>query len=213
MVKIAYERWSFTRNSNNYYKALTKAASKSLNWPASRPWPYTHFGNEIGFFQEVLWKNHLLCVKYLGFDWCGWLVLIKSQNSHYNGNGLASQFWQIVSAIRKFWCFWLVVANERWSHMKVWLFIKLLKLWCNEVYLLFWLVHMAVVFWSIHHLVSSCATGLRQRSEEIPLLVLLWIFCKKVFNENWYYKCLIGGSYGLYRRVSRIFLATNQSKV
>ena len=50
------------RNSNNYYKALTKAASKSLNWSASRPWPYTHFGNEIGFFQEVLRKNHLLCV-------------------------------------------------------------------------------------------------------------------------------------------------------
>ena len=27
-----------------------------------------HFGNEIGFFQEVLLKNHFLCAKYLGFD-------------------------------------------------------------------------------------------------------------------------------------------------
>ena len=34
---------------------------------------------EISFFQETLLKNHLLCAYYLGFDWSGWIVLIKSE--------------------------------------------------------------------------------------------------------------------------------------
>ena len=39
-----------------------------------------HFGNKIGFFSnEILLKNHLLCAQYLGFDWSGWLILIKSE--------------------------------------------------------------------------------------------------------------------------------------
>ena len=186
MVKVAYERWSFTRNSNNYYKALTQAASKSLNWPASRPWPYTHFGNEIGFFQEVLRKNHLLCVKYLGFDWCGWLVLIKSQNSHYNGNGLASQFWQIVSAIWKFWCFWLVVANERWSHTKVWLFIKinywsfdLMRYTCCSDWCIWRWCFDPFTIWFLH---------VRPVWGKGPKKYLCWYYsefsARKFFNEN-----------------------------
>ena len=37
----------------------------------------SHFDNEIGFSQEFLLKNHLLLPFYLGFDWSGWIVLIK----------------------------------------------------------------------------------------------------------------------------------------
>ena len=39
----------------------------------------SYFENEIGFFQEVLLNNHLLRADYLGFDWSGWRVLIKSE--------------------------------------------------------------------------------------------------------------------------------------
>ena len=39
----------------------------------------SHFDNEIGFSQEFLLKNHLLRAWYLGFDWSGWIVLIKSE--------------------------------------------------------------------------------------------------------------------------------------
>ena len=35
----------------------------------------------------------------LGFDWFGWIVLIKSENLNtvYDRNGLAGQFWQMES--------------------------------------------------------------------------------------------------------------------
>ena len=46
------------------------------NWPAG---PLRQFENEIGFFQEFLLENHLLRAYYLGFDWSGWKVLIKSE--------------------------------------------------------------------------------------------------------------------------------------
>ena len=38
-----------------------------------------HFENEIGFFQESLMKNDLVRACYLGFDWSGWIALIKSE--------------------------------------------------------------------------------------------------------------------------------------
>ena len=37
-----------------------------------------HFENKIGFFQEFLMKNDFLGAYYLGFDWSGWIALIKS---------------------------------------------------------------------------------------------------------------------------------------
>ena len=51
------------------------------------PWPdLSHFGNEIGFFQEFLMENYFI---HLGFDW-----------SHYDGNGLVTgQFWLMESAL------------------------------------------------------------------------------------------------------------------
>ena len=56
--------------------------------------------NEIGFFQEFLLENHLLRAYYLGFDWSGWKVLIKSELScHCDRNGLVGQFWPMESAL------------------------------------------------------------------------------------------------------------------
>ena len=39
----------------------------------------SYFDNEIGFFQGLLLKNHLLPTHYLGFDWSRWIVLINSE--------------------------------------------------------------------------------------------------------------------------------------
>ena len=35
--------------------------------------------NEIGFFQEFCWKTISFVHTILGFDWSGWIVLIKSE--------------------------------------------------------------------------------------------------------------------------------------
>ena len=61
-----------------YTVLLLRALSKNQNWPA-RLWTNQSFWQWklIGFFQEFLLKNHLLHAFYLGFDWSGWIVLIK----------------------------------------------------------------------------------------------------------------------------------------
>ena len=47
--------------------------------PPDHGWT-SHFDKEIIFFQEfLLLKNHLLHTHHLGFDYCGWIVLIKSE--------------------------------------------------------------------------------------------------------------------------------------
>ena len=51
------------------------------------------------FSKGFLLKNHLLRPYYLGFDWPRWIALIKGEISHYEGNGLAGQFWQMESAL------------------------------------------------------------------------------------------------------------------
>ena len=38
----------------------------------------SHFHNEIDFFKEIVLKYHLLRAYYLGFEWSGWIVFIKS---------------------------------------------------------------------------------------------------------------------------------------
>ena len=38
-----------------------------------------HFEKGIGFSQEFLIKTYFLRTRYLGFDWSGWIVLIKSE--------------------------------------------------------------------------------------------------------------------------------------
>ena len=39
----------------------------------------SQLANEMGFFQRVLLKNHLLRAYYLGFDRSGWIILMKSE--------------------------------------------------------------------------------------------------------------------------------------
>ena len=70
----------------------------------------TALENKIGFFQEVLLKNLLLYVYCLGFDWSGWIVLIKSEII-IDWNGLAGQFWQMESALR-FSGVWSKLVNQ-----------------------------------------------------------------------------------------------------
>ena len=62
--------------------------------------PTNHFDNEIGFFQGFLLKNHLLPAHYLGFDWSGFIVLIKSEILICDGNCLASEFGWMESSLR-----------------------------------------------------------------------------------------------------------------
>ena len=59
VIKVAYERCSFTRDSN--YRALTIKGRfpKVRNGRPDYGWT-RRFGNETGFFQEVLLKNYLL---------------------------------------------------------------------------------------------------------------------------------------------------------
>ena len=56
---------------------LLRTVSKHQNWLAQL-WRTSHFDNKIGFFQEFCWTK-LFLVYYLGFDWSGWIVLIKSE--------------------------------------------------------------------------------------------------------------------------------------
>ena len=58
--------------------------------------------NKIGFFHEFLLKHYLLRACYLGFDWSACrdnFDFKKCIHFHNGGNGLAGQFWQMVSAL------------------------------------------------------------------------------------------------------------------
>ena len=46
-------------------------------------------------------KNDFLRAYYLGFDWSGWIALIKNTILVTKGNVLAGQFWQMESATSK----------------------------------------------------------------------------------------------------------------
>ena len=89
--KIKFEvRDSLSHNISTLLLGTVRALSKSQNWPAG-PWPHPekayfifkmtggHFENEIGFFHEFLMKNDFLRAYYLGFDWSGWIALIKGK--------------------------------------------------------------------------------------------------------------------------------------
>ena len=87
-------------NINNGKKRPTKIVQNTLTegafhkseltgWITARPVILTM---KNAFFQEFLMKNHLFCESYLGFHRSGWIVLIKSETSYYDRNGLAGQF-------------------------------------------------------------------------------------------------------------------------
>ena len=76
-----------------------RAFSINQNWPA-RPLPDQSYDNEIGIIQGFLLKNHLLPAHYLGCNWSGCIVLIKSEILIYDGKGLARQLGWMESALR-----------------------------------------------------------------------------------------------------------------
>ena len=76
-----------------------RAFSFNQNWPA-RPLPDQSYDNEIGIIQGFLLKNHLLPAHYLGCNWSGCIVLIKSEILIYDGKGLARQLGWMESALR-----------------------------------------------------------------------------------------------------------------
>ena len=55
-----------------------RALSKNQNWIAW-PWPDQSFWQAISFIRGFSLKSFLLHARYLWFDWCGWIVLIKSE--------------------------------------------------------------------------------------------------------------------------------------
>ena len=74
------------------------ALSKSQSWPAG-PWSDQTFWQ---WNRLLLWdfteKPSPLCVKFR--IWRIWMVSFDWKwNSHYDGNGLAGQFWQMESAL------------------------------------------------------------------------------------------------------------------
>ena len=50
--------------------------SELIGWTRAGPVILTM---KNAFFQEFLFKHHLLRARYLGFDWSDWIVLIKSE--------------------------------------------------------------------------------------------------------------------------------------
>ena len=60
----------------------------------------SQFANEIGFFQRVFAeKPSPSCILFR--IWLIWLDSFDQEwNSHYDGNGLARQFWQMESALK-----------------------------------------------------------------------------------------------------------------
>ena len=82
------------------FGTVLKALSKSQNCVAGRTMarPVISTRKEA-FSKRFCLKNHLLRVYYFEIDCSAWLVLIEL-NCHYDGNGLAGQFWQMESALR-----------------------------------------------------------------------------------------------------------------
>ena len=67
--------WKVDCKKMNY---TLRALSKNQNWIAG-PWPDQSFWQAISFIRGFSQKSLLLRARYLWFDWCGWIVLIKSE--------------------------------------------------------------------------------------------------------------------------------------
>ena len=61
-----------------YLCRLLRTVSKCQNW-LTQLWRTSHFDNQIGFFPEFCWTKQLFLAYYLGFDWSGWIDLIKNE--------------------------------------------------------------------------------------------------------------------------------------
>ena len=95
------DKWQFTVYPNGYVRALSICHQ---NWLAGQISYMCSKWNQL-FPKDFCWKPLPLCI-LLTIDWSGWIVFIdKKWNSHYDKNGLASQFWQMESALSLFLSF------------------------------------------------------------------------------------------------------------
>ena len=78
---------------------MLRALSKSQNWPAGS-WPDQTFWQNRLFPRGFAEQPSTLCIIFR--NWLIWIVSFAYKlNSHYDGIGLASQFWQMESALRR----------------------------------------------------------------------------------------------------------------
>ena len=76
---FAVATWlNFNLKNAKKVRVSLRALSKSQNWPAG-PWPHQSFWHSNELFQRVFAKKNHLCAYHLGFNICGWIVLLKSE--------------------------------------------------------------------------------------------------------------------------------------
>ena len=90
--------WSWSKSS--WWNAVLGPFPLIRTGRPARPLPDQSYDNEIGIIQGFLLKNHLLPAHYLGCNWSGCVVLIKSEILIYDGKGLARQLGWMESALR-----------------------------------------------------------------------------------------------------------------
>ena len=76
---VEQENWKWSKHDVEAVKQQTDCTHHARSWSTELAGRNSQLANEMGFFQRVLLKNHLLRAYCLGFDWSGWIVLIKSE--------------------------------------------------------------------------------------------------------------------------------------
>ena len=76
---VEQENWKWSKHDVEAVKQQTDCTYHARSWSTELAGRNSQLANEMGFFQRVLFKNHLLRAYCLGFDWSGWIVLIKSE--------------------------------------------------------------------------------------------------------------------------------------
>ena len=76
---VEQENWKWSKHDVEAVKQQTDCTHHARSWSTELAGRNSQLANEMGFFQRVLFKNHLLRAYCLGFDWSGWIVLIKSE--------------------------------------------------------------------------------------------------------------------------------------
>ena len=122
------------------------ALSICQNWPAG---PVSLLANEIAFFETVFTEKPSP-LRILFRIWLIWLDSFDWKwNSHYDGNGLAGQFWQMESSL----CLWASFPGRsgRGAKRKESLqsHLKNLNLYIGKVNARCWLAQMNLVMTSV----------------------------------------------------------------
>ena len=76
---VEQENWKWSKHDVEAVKQQTDCTHHARSWSTELAGRNSQLANEMGFFQRVLLKNHLLRAYCSRFDWSGWIVLIKSE--------------------------------------------------------------------------------------------------------------------------------------